>query len=283
MSRGGQLMNKISRYFLASLFCGIFVVGCSTQRPPPDTEKVADLEQLTQQELQPKGPVVAKIREQALKETALSIGAQGGLSMRSRQINELLTQNQKELDRIFNFSGLMLPDNVLPPVLEESHQSLSLVGPNIITLSDHTYHILKQARFVTAPPTWRDYLWMDYQKPTLPDTSLLPQNKQERKLWKTYIDTGFHQGIDQANNIYQSNVASLRRDYAGMMLYRDLFAKNMVTRPYVVSSRLGVTSNSDHTEMRINDQVLEIAAVPQLNANSNRWKPIMVEPQDGQS
>jgi len=273
-------MKKIIVFSISFLFIGMLSGCASTHKQTADMENLYELEDLTQQNLNPRGPVIAKIRQQALRETALSIGAQGGLAKRSREINNILDSSEKQLSRVFNFAGLMLPNNVLPPVLEESDASLTLTSPDALNLSDHTYRIIKQARFVTAPPTWRDYLWLDYKKPPLPDTTLLPRNKQERDLWKKYVDIGFQQGLNQANNIYATSLASLKRDYEGMMLYRKLLTNHMVSEPFVDTASMGVTSNTDRTEMRINEQVLQITAVPHLDANSKQWKPVVIENND---
>ncbi len=240
-----------------------------------NTESVCDLENLTLQETTPKGPMVSKIRLQALKDTALSIGAQGALSLRSKELNAMLTKRAKKLSEIYKFGGLIMDDNVLPPVLQESTQSLNLQSSKMLTLADHTYKIVKQARFVTTAPSWRDYLMLYYKKPTIPDSTLLPKNDQERKVWVKYIRIGWQNGIDQANNIYANNLAMMKRDYQGMMLYRELLAKHMVTKPYVIKSNLGVTSNEDQTEMQINDRILQIAAVPKFQTNSQQWKPVL--------
>ena len=41
------------------------------------------------------------------------------------------------------------------------------------------YTILAGPRFVTATPTWENYLLTAYAKPDIPDNSLLPKNKEE--------------------------------------------------------------------------------------------------------
>lgn len=259
--------------------CAILVLlaGCASMPAKSNTENLCDLENLTLQNTTPSGPSVSKIRIQALKDTALTIGAQGGLALRSKEINKMLKPKEKQLDQIYNFGGLMLDHNVLPPVLQASAQSLNLNSPNVISLADHTYKIVQQAQFVTTNPTWRDYLEMNYQKPDVPDSTLLPKDKQEREIWIKYVHMGWQQGIDQANNMYAKNLARLKRDYQGMMLYRELLAKHMVTKPYVVGADLGVTTNPDKTVMQINDRVLQIAATPTFNTNSDNWKPIMVQ------
>ena len=272
-------MNK--RMVAYSLLLGLSLLLCacaSTTNPATaNTESVCDLENLTLQNTSPTGPTVSKIRLQALKDTALSIGAQGALALRSKEINAMLEPKAKELGQIYNFNGIILDNNVLPPVLQESAQSLNLQSPDFLTLADHTYKIVSQARFVTAAPTWRDYLELNYKKPVVPDSTLLPKDKQERETWKKYIHIGWQNGLDQANNIYADKLAALKRDYEGMILYKELLSKHMVTKPYVVGKKLGVTSNADQTEIQIDNRTLQIAVAPKFQTNSLRWKPVLVQ------
>ena len=63
---------------------------------------------------------IGAIRFQSLQDTALSIGARGGLAFRSCELNKLLLRNEKLLNRVFNFNAMLLDKNVLPPVLNRS-------------------------------------------------------------------------------------------------------------------------------------------------------------------
>ncbi len=67
---------------------------------------------------------MSKIREMALKETALSIGAQSGLAWRAKIIDEALTKQARNLDAIYDFNSLTLEHNILPPVLLEGRKTL---------------------------------------------------------------------------------------------------------------------------------------------------------------
>lgn len=213
---------------------------------------------------------MGKIRQMALKETALSLGAQSGLAYRAKQIDEQLNHQDRQLDKVFNFEALMLNQNVLPPVLLEGRNTLNLANEHAIRISDRTYKIYKQARFATTAPNWRQYLWMDYQRPERPNKTLLPKDKQERQVWDHYVELGWRNGIEQANTILGDNLARIKEDYTGMILYRKLLAMNMVTPPYVSHTDLGITGNSN--EMHIDDRVLRITALPGLNINSKQWK-----------
>lgn len=213
---------------------------------------------------------MGKIREMALKEIALSLGAQGGLAWRAQIIDEALTKQTRNLDTIYDFNSLVLEHNILPPVLLEGRNTLNLADEQNIRVSDRTYKVAKQAHFVTTPPTWRQYLWMDYLKPEPPHSSLLPKTKSEKELWRAYTEKGWKQGIEQANTILEESLSRLKEDFGGMILYRKLLAMNMVSPPYVSHTDLGVTG--DASEIRIDDRVLRITALPALNINSNEWK-----------
>lgn len=116
---------------------------------------------------------------------------------------------------------------------------------------------------------------MDYSKPPLPDKTLLPRTDQEQKIWREGIRTGWEMGIEQAYSIYQQNLARLKRDYRGMILYRKLLQEKMISAPFVARTELGVTGNGQN--MRINDQVLRIVELPQLQTNSRNWQAIVVK------
>lgn len=248
--------------------------ACSTHRPV-DTTNLRQLRDITRANLpQDQNFAINNIRIKALKETALSLGAQAGLAARAQEIDRSLSTQVASLDNIYNFNALMLANSVLPPVLVQSDQSVSIDGTDTLRISDQTYKIQQQAKFVTAAPSWRDYLWMSYDKPAPPNALLLPQTSAERSAWKKYITEGWNQGVTQANAIFEENTEKLKRDYDGMLLYKELLAKDMITQPYVAKTDLGITGNG--SQMQINDRVLRISAKPQLETNSHLWKPVII-------
>ncbi len=274
-----NLTAPMNYILLLILVC--FLAGCSTCK---DSQQgriggTGSLQQLQDCGLQTANCAnngISTIRQEALQETALSIGAQGGLACRARQINCVLNQTSKSLDRIFNFNLMMLPHNIVPPVLEEGRSVLNLADCQNIRIADRIYKIIKQACFVTTPPSWRDYLWLNYEAPDVPFGSMLPKNAAECAIWKCYSAMGWKKGIDQANSIYAANIARLKRDFQGMVLYRTLLSQHMISPPYVARTDLGVTG--DCSNLRINDQVLRITALPCLETNSRCWKPIIDDP-----
>ncbi|MDF3054641.1 MAG: dotC [Gammaproteobacteria bacterium] len=222
---------------------------------------------------------ISQIRMGALQETATTTGAQSALSWESQRINKFLEQDAHRLSKAFNFQALVLENNVLPPVLSEGRNALNLDDSETVRLADQVYKIESPPRFVTAAPSWREYLWMNYEKPEKPNSSLLPRDDEERKVWNIAVMKGWEEGIKQANQIFSANMGRMKRDYNGMVLYRVLLAQKMVTAPYVAKTEMGVTG--DAKELRINDQVLRITATSRLVPDSKQWRSVAVPGVEG--
>lgn len=266
-------MRKLTRSFGVLLASAVILTGCLSPRGTVgDTNSLAGLQAMANagKKSKNKSRKMSKIREMGLKETALSLGAQAGLAWRAKKIDEDLIKQTRNLDAIYDFNSLILEHNILPPVLLEGRNTLNLADTQTIRVSDRSYKVAKQARFVTTPPNWRQYLWLDYTKPEYPHVSLLPKSKSERQLWCIYVEKGWKNGIDQANVILEENIARIKEDFVGMILYRKLLAMNMVSPPYVSNLDLGVTG--DGSEIHIDDRVLRITALPALNINSREWR-----------
>lgn len=267
-------MQKIKFFFLFFFF--IFLMACATHQQNINPMNLHDLENVSANDtVEGSGdPNESRIRIKALQDTAMSIAAQGGLAWQSKNIDGRLEKDKWYLETVYNFNGMMLNHGVLPPVLEEGDNSLNLADPNTIRVADKTYKIVEQARFATTPPNWRDYLWMSYEKPELPNKFLLPRDDEERKIWRAAIIKGWEKGLEQATSIFQQNLARLKRDYRGMILYRKLLEEQMISPPSIAKTDLGITG--DGTDMRVNDQVLRIVEAPQLQTDSHHWKAIVV-------
>ena len=250
-------MQKIK---IITIIITIFLASCLSACATRHYTKEIDPTNISQLEsMQNNDPVhaegndagISQIRLKVLEDTAMGLGAHGGLAIASQQINNRLTAHQWSLDAIYNFNGMLLSHGVLPPVLVESDESLNLADPNTIRVADKTYKIVAQARFATTPPNWRDYLSMSFSKPDMPSKILLPRDEDERKVWVKSIRLGWEKGIQQ---------------------------EKMVSPPYVSKTELGVTGNG--TDMRINDQVLRITELPKLQTDSHNWNAIVVQQHD---
>lgn len=212
----------------------------------------------------------ATIRQKAVKDAALSMGMQAGLAAESRKINAYLDTQAKYLNQVYNFNMLMYKRNILPPVLESSQNAVHVGDAgNDIRIAGKTYRIIRQVTFVSTPPSWHQYLSMHFADPTLPNKVLLPKNADEQTIWKQNVAYGWNQGIQQAVTIFNIENARLKRDFEGMVLYKDLMLKHMISPYYVTKTDKGITGDGNH--MVIDDQNWRITSKPQLQLQSKLW------------
>ncbi len=278
------MLNFMDKRFSIFIFA-IFLTGCASRSTyyAPDNDQNLSLDSLMQMcnkkhMTKAKQRSMNKIRETAIKDTALSVGAQTALAVRAKEIDDELVKHQRYLDKIYDFNALVLEHNVMPPVLLEGRNTFNLDDLQSIRVSNRTYRVYKQAHFITTAPNWREYLWMDYEPPETPHASLLPSTKDEAMVWKTYVARGWQQGVEQANTILEESIARIKQDFNGMILYRKLLAMNMVSPPFVSHTDLGVTGDAE--EMHIDDRVLRITALPALNTNANEWHAALAKDEE---
>ncbi|HAF87665.1 MAG: type IV secretion system protein DotC [Legionellaceae bacterium] len=273
-------MQKFIRSFLLASMA--FCLGCTSSHAPyvGNTDSLAGLRAMANSKVARGKNTAHKghIRLMAIKETALSVGAQSGLAYQANLIDKALYHQARTLDTVYDFNALILQHNILPPVLLEGRNTLNLANDQTIRTSNRVYKIHKQAKFITTAPNWRQYLWLDYKKPEYPNKTLLPKNRAERQIWCSFVEKGWKNGIEQANIILEESIARIKQDYVGMLLYRKLLAMNMVTAPFVSHTDLGVTG--DESEIHIDDRVLRIAAMPGLNVHSREWNAAVARDDD---
>lgn len=271
-------MSKSRRPLLLCASTALLIFACAKEPTTyiGNTESLAGLQAMAEND--PKAlnkSKGSKIRSKAIEESALSIGAQSGLAYRAKDINTAMVKIERTLDLLYDFNALMLDNNVLPPVLQEGQETLNMPNSQALRLSDRTYRILSQARFVTTVPNWRQYLWLDYRLPEKPDPSVLPKDDEERHIWQVNVAKGWQKGMQQADSIFATNQARLKQDFVGMILYRKLLAQNIVSPPYVSKVELGVTGDSN--QINIDDRVLRISALPALKPDSRQWRSALAK------
>ncbi|MCP8352362.1 type IV secretion system DotC family protein [Candidatus Synchoanobacter obligatus] len=243
-------MLRTIRYILPASIALVLLTGCD---PTPDDGDSG--------------------HQKAMKEVALSYGAQAGLNWKSQQVATYLDSHSKYLDQVFDFNALLMVHNILPPIVAEYGKSYSLENDQTIRLSDQEIKMLEPARFVTVPPSWRDYIYLVYSKPQTPPESLLPHNEIEEQIWKDALATGWEIGIEQADAIFSDALARLLRDFKGIVLYHQLHLQNMISAPYAETTNLGVTGNTQG--LRLNDKIIKIVTPSVLNPQTNQWHPIL--------
>lgn len=216
------------------------------------------------------------IRENAIRDAALSLGARGGLVWRTYEIRQELEARSSYLDKVFDFSQLLIaaPSGLLiePPVISEDDRALIIdANGQEAAVADRIYRINANARIVSAPRLWRNYLERDWGTLSEPPDLLLPHTPKEREMWIEWLREGWAQGIEQADEIFNDDIAELMVDYQGMVRYRMLLAQDMISAPYALQVDRGVTGGG--TQMRVGDRAVRITGVPVFNTGYDTWQP----------
>lgn len=241
--------------------------------PPPSLGELQDIpkENKTQESGMP-----IDIRRDAMKEAALSYGARGGLAWRTYEIRDEMETRARYMDKVFDFRQLLIPAQsgllIEPPIISEQLDAMIIdaSGQNA-AVADQVYNISRNARIVSAPRTWRAYLERHWGDVTPPPDVLRPETKEERAEWIAWVAEGWEEGVDQADDIFQTDLNKLVADYQGMVRYRNLLAQGMVSPPYALQTDRGVTGGGN--EMRVGDRALTITAPPELKPQYNQWSP----------
>ena len=114
---------------------------------------------------------------------------------------------------------------------------------------------------------------MKVSYPNLPDKRLHPKNPEEYSIWVAFANKGWFQGKNQAYEIIRRQLAHLQTDFAGIGLYYELLAQNMISPPQVGKANLGITGNKQ--KIRLNDQIIRITANSDLQSDKH-WDPVVI-------
>jgi defect in organelle trafficking protein DotC len=249
----------------------IGLTGCCQAPASTSSEQyLSELQSLKRHTLK-KNPELNKLRYEAMKTVAIGLGAQGALHQMAKLINNDLIRRTTYLDQQFRFADLMLPNRVLPPVLSEGNQLMTLADAYTIRIADQTFIIEQQARFVTNQPTWHDYLWMSFDQPKTPPNDLLPKTPTEQKLWRAWVQEGWVLGERQGRAIFKENMSRLTHDYKGMVLYHTLLQRHQITPPFVSTEQQAVATTDN--SLTVNAKKLSLVVLPVLNGNMQSWRP----------
>jgi defect-in-organelle-trafficking protein DotC len=240
--------------------------------PPPKLDDLKEIDESSDSS----APIGLQLRQEALREAALSYGARGGLARHTYEIMQQLRKNAQALDKTFDFSQLLIPVSagllMEPPIVNEADDA-SVVADRgqQAAVADKIYRINQNARIVTAPRTWHAYLERDWGEVTPPPQILLPQDDDERDQWRDWVAQGWAAGYQQADDIFAEDLDRLTRDFTGMVRYRILLTQGIITAPYAALVDRGTTGGGN--EMRVGDQAITITGTSQLNPRAAQWKP----------
>lgn len=214
---------------------------------------------------------ITQLREQMLREASYSVGFKQGMAHKSKRIIHALEQREHNLDDIFQFSTLISIEGVLPPVIVHAQNSLSVSSDQLRTASE-IYSIVKPERFISTPPTWRDYLFVGLNTNSDGDIfpeAVKPTTKPERELWTRILREGFKDGEQQAFAIIEENFNRIVREYIGMLRYKSLLQKRMVV-PFETEKLIDKV-NIEPKKLIIDDKLQRLTKEAVFDSNFKNW------------
>lgn len=216
------------------------------------------------------------IRSEALREAAISLGARGGLAFRTYQIRKTLKSRAANLNKIYDFRQLLImaPSGLLiePPIVSEAIDNMIIDSKGTqAAVTDQIYNIGSNARIVSAPRSWNQYLERTFNEVDPPPQLLRPESSDERKKWREWVRLGWENGIEQADEIFETDLARLNAHYEGMIRYRKLLAQGMISAPFALQNDRGITGGGNF--MRIGDRSVSLTGMPQLKPGYEEWRP----------
>ena len=216
---------------------------------------------------------LSNLRLQMLTDTGKTVGFRGGMAARSRVLRDALNARAERLDAIFQFSPLINRNGTIPPVIVEA-RDLSSFSPDQIRTANRVYKIEKEERFVSVPPTWRDYLFVGLAIKggvDLPTFETRPKNIKEETILRDAVKKGWDAGEQQADAILAANFNRLTRDYTGMLRYSTLLQEGMISTTRVAESRQTVTGNGH--QLILGDTLRRVTSRATFETNPNNWRP----------
>jgi defect-in-organelle-trafficking protein DotC len=217
---------------------------------------------------------VSQARAAILRQMGEGLGKRAGLLDESKKIVAEIETQKSDLDRKFSFGSLTFSNGALPPVIEKPEDILAVTDYSM-TVAGVIYRIVSPARFVQI--NWRDYLYIGLttgaDDPIVNDEQKkeYPRNSAEQRYWKKVVTESYEKGRAEAKKIYDLNLARLLRDFNGMQMYYELYARGLVSAPMFASATESV-SRPDPNTIVIGQSLFRITNQPTFEANAHQWK-----------
>ena len=218
---------------------------------------------------------VSMVRRSILTDAAQRLGTQAGLADRAKLIITEVDARKPSLDRRYRFQQLIIDAALLPPVIVETRDAVSL-EQQVMRVAKSTYRIEEPPRFIDYAPTWRDWLTLGLvgiQQPPSLSADEAPKDAGERALWESEVRRAYAEGEAQARRIFEVNLAMLNRTYDGMRTYYDLYERKMISAP-VLASSTDVVTQDDANTISVGSTVFRVTVNPAFDVEPQKWVPL---------
>ncbi len=208
-----------------------------------------------------------------LSEGGKTVGFRGGMIHRAGALSTHLATRASQLDKMFLFSSLVQKDGTIPPVIVQASDVAAFSADQIRT-ANQVYKIEREERFVSVPPTWRDYLYAGLPvngKVELPVFEARPRSTQETVIWREAVQSGWTEGEKQADAVLEANFQRLTRDYTGMLLFASLRHQGIITGTRV--AELSQTASGDGKRLVVGDKLRRLTGKALFVVDPGKWRP----------
>lgn len=208
------------------------------------------------------------LKLKAMTDYAKSVAIRSGIKARIKTINEVLVENSRDLDAIYDFNTLMIDGKVVPPVISEANNLYNQKNATQINRAQKIFKIERQAKFASTAPVWQEYLSFPveasaFERYAYVAGEMKPKDSIELKAWQDATVEGWNLGVNQANIILKQGLERLNRDYVGMVRFHQFVMQGKLTMPVINQYNLYDTNNG--MTMIIDEDMLRISVLPTFN------------------
>ena len=276
------MKSAIKKPFLAlSVMLALSVFSTGSQAAFGSQEKTVDeeinsaydllrfQEQMSKEGIESREELISRsLRLRAMTEHAKSVAIRSGIKSRIGTIHNAIMNNSREFDAIYDFAPLMIDGRVVPPVISEANNLYNQKGDNQVNTAAKIFKIVKQAKFASTAPNWREYLNFPvessaFEKYAYVAGEMKPKDDIELKAWQEATVEGWELGVNQGNIILKQGMERLNRDYLGMVRFHQFVMQGKLSMPVINHYKLYDTN--DGTTMVLDENMLRISVLPTFN------------------
>lgn len=275
-----RITNIIAPLFLSAGLMlssqSVLASSSGTQLSEQETQKIKEeairlyKKQLAQKSIEEKNE---EIRLAEMKKAFFSYYFQKSVIEEYEDIKKALIKHSSLVNQHFPFHSYMLHGGkVLPPVIRTYSGKYEKFSDTKSRSTETSYHIVKDAKIVTNPPSWKDYLLKTFPKPKQIPEILLPEDDSERALVSIEKEKAKQKGKKHAKLMFEKRMALAKRDIEGISLFFALADMNKVSIPKLSEGRVGIKINGKMLD--INQKTFILNDVGSFN-KEEKWTPII--------
>lgn len=240
--------------------------------------RLSELHKITQNTKFSAGEAGAsQVRAESIRKAAFSWGVQEGLYFRFGEITEKLNEISFLLHTTFNFNKFVYDGKLLLPTVQKAERVFNQISDKSSRTYDVSISLDRPAKIISQVPTWRDYLIRSIDKPKKPHDALFPRSQEEARIWAEALDSGWNEGIKQANDIHDLDATLLEKEFAGLYRFRKLVAMGYFSLPKVSKSSYGHVKYDNGKTINLNDTVYTITVESDFK-DIEDWEPFFRTP-----